>query len=256
MALLLALALPGHLLMPGGTTWPIVPAAGILVVVLAWCLRGLGSGRVHPVVAAYLVLVILFQPILTAHFVLKPEHLVRGDLFRADEIDTSVPRTVPWIYQRQIPDDGRDALDDPDPAALQLTAYTSGHAQPDRFSLSFQMILRDRLPPLEDLILGGEPGPIGAGCTLFVIIGGLFLLYRGLIDWHIPMLAALSAWVAFCILPIPVVITDMGTQWCWLAWRHRYLDWPTGLTLANYELLASPLLFVAFFWPPARKPAP
>jgi electron transport complex protein RnfD len=109
------------------------------------------------------------------------------------------------------------------------------------------MILRDRLPPLEDLILGGEPGAIGAGCTLFVIIGGLFLLYRGLIDWHIPMLAALTAWMAFCILPIPVVITDMGTQWCWLALRPRYLGWPTALTLANYELLGSPLLFVAFF---------
>jgi len=258
MALLLALALPPHLLAPAaageteGTVWStaawaILPAAGILLVILVWLLNSLGSGRVHPVAAAYLVLVILFEPMLTPHYVLKPEYVLMGKLYESEEIDPAVPRTAPWIYRRQFNDAAKESLRSSDSAAAALGAYTSGRASPDRFSISFQMVLRDRLPPLEDLIIGGEPGPIGAGCGLAILAGGLILLYRGLIDWRIPVLTVLAALVAFLILPIPVVITDMGTEWRWLAFRPRMLDWPAALTLANYELFASPLLFVAFF---------
>jgi electron transport complex protein RnfD len=245
MALLLGLILPPHLLVE--YTWPIVPAAGILLVVMKWLLGPLGSGRLHPVPAAYLVLVILFEALLAPHFVLKPNHMLLGNLFDAESIDVSVPRTEPWLFQKQFRQPEAQALFDPEPAAQRLTQYTSGRDQPDRFSISFQRVLRDQLPPLEDLILGGEPGPCGTSSALFVIMGGLLLLYCGLIDWRIPLLACVAAVVMFLILPIPVVITDSAVQWSWFAFRPRYLGGPTALTLANYELLASPLLFVAFF---------
>jgi NQR2, RnfD, RnfE family len=219
----------------------------VLLVGLIWLLGPLGSGRIHPVVAAYLVLVIFFRPILVPHYVLRPDHLFLGNLFDAQAIDTSVPRTAPWIYQRQPPAEQRESLYNPDPAAERLGSFTSGHEQPDRFSISLQMILRDHMPPLEDLILGGEPGPIGASSAVAVIMGGLFLLFRGLIDCWIPSLAVVAAFAAFLILPLPVVITDAGAQWQWLALRPHYLDWQAAVTLANYELLASPLLLVLFF---------
>src|ERR1700722_16555305 len=91
MALILSLALPPHLLGASHpATWPIVPAAGILLIALAWLLGPLGSGRVQPVLATYITLFIFFQPaaMLTPHLVLKPTHLVLGNLFNYQHIDT------------------------------------------------------------------------------------------------------------------------------------------------------------------------
>ncbi len=80
-----------------------------------------------------------------------------------------------------------------------------------------------------------------------VIIGGLFLLYRGLIDFRIPLLICVAAYGALLVLPIPVVITESGAQWRWLALREPGVGWPMALTFANYELMAGPALFMAFF---------
>ena len=37
------------------------------------------------------------------------------------------------------------------------------------------------------LLLGDKAGPIGTVCALAVLIGGIFVLYRGVIRWHIPV---------------------------------------------------------------------
>jgi Na+-transporting NADH:ubiquinone oxidoreductase subunit NqrB len=246
MSMLLSLTLPPDLL--EGKAWPIAPAAGILLVILAWVLSPIGSGRVHPVLAAFIVLTMLFHPLLAPHRVLTMDHLLIGNLLNTRTLDSNLPRTQAWVFQRGLsPADGTDALFEKEPATDRLGDYTSARLQPDRFSVSAQMVIRDQLPPLEDFLIGGEPGPIGASSGVAVIIGGLFLLYRGLIDWRIPLLTVIAALAAFLILPLPVVISDLGTQWRWLAFRPHYLGWEAGLTLSNYELLASPLLFVAFF---------
>lgn len=253
MALLLSLMLPPHWLaqpadagLPHLATWPLIPASGLLLAALAWVLGPLGSGRVHPVLATYLVLVILFEPLLMCHWVLRLDHVFFGDLFNAQNVDTSLPRTQPWVFGHQFTDTRTDALYVPESAAGRLTLYTSGTERPERFSVSLQMVLRDRMPPLEDLILGGEPGPIGLSSAVAVIMGGLFLLYRGLIDYRIPLLAVATAICAFLIFPVPVIITDTA-EWRWVALRAPYLGWPAAVTLANYELMASPLMFVVFF---------
>ena len=246
MAMLLSLALPPHLLSPHQSNWPVVPAAGIFLVIVEWLLATVGSGRVDPVVAAYLMLVVLFEPILTPHLVLKFDHVLLGNLFNARMIDAGVPRTIPWISATDSPPSGTDALDDPQPAASVLSAYTSGRLRPDRFITSAQMVLRDQLPPLEDMVVGGEPGPIGASSGALVIVGGLLLIYKGLIDYRIPLLCACAALAAFLILPVPEFINDSGPQWR-LAWPASYLGWEASVALAGYELFTSPLLFVALF---------
>ena len=90
-----------------------------------------------------------------------------------------------------------------EPASEVLTRYTSGREQPPRGWLSLQSLLLDKLPPLEDLIVGGHPGPFGTSSAIAVIIGGLMLLYRGLIDFRIPLLILLAAFAALLVLPIP-----------------------------------------------------
>ncbi len=106
--------------------------------------------------------------------------------------------------------------------------------------------LLDGLPALEDLAIGGHPGPIGTGSAIAVVIGGLFLLYRGLIDYRIPLLITFTAFASFLVLPIPVVM-DSGTLWRSLFLPRLGIDGGTAVTFVNYEMMASPLLFSAFF---------
>ncbi len=40
--------------------------------------------------------------------------------------------------------------------------------------------------PLRDLFLGNIPGVLGETCKLALILGGVYLIIRGLIDWRIP----------------------------------------------------------------------
>ena len=40
---------------------------------------------------------------------------------------------------------------------------------------------------LRELFFGNQAGPIGTGCAPAIILGGLWLLYRGVIRWHIPI---------------------------------------------------------------------
>jgi Na+-translocating ferredoxin:NAD+ oxidoreductase subunit D len=89
--------------------------------------------------------------------------------------------------------------------------------------------------------------PIGIGSAIGVIMGGLFLLYRGLIDFRVPLLIFVAAVVALLLLPIPVAITENVRHWRSLAIHHTGVGWSTAVTFVNYELMAGPLLFVAFF---------
>ncbi len=99
---------------------------------------------------------------------------------------------------------------------------------------------------MEDLVLGTVPGSIGVTSAVAVIVGGLFLLYRGLIDFRIPLLITASAWIALLALPIPAG-TDQHLHFQWFPSHVQGVGWTMGITLANYEVLASPLLFTAFF---------
>jgi len=40
---------------------------------------------------------------------------------------------------------------------------------------------------LIDLFLGSQAGPLGVVCGLAILVGGIFLLVRGVIRWHIPV---------------------------------------------------------------------
>ncbi len=258
LSLLLAMTLPGHLfsltpLSPNlPPSWPILPAAGIVLTMLCWMLGG--TSRIHPVLLTHLLLVVLFQPHLDARHVLKPEHALRGDLLDAPATESASIR-VPWIAQRQTSDDVHDAFSRV-PVSARLTPFTTGRAPPERAWLSLEGLIRDRLPAIEDLIVAGEPGPVGCASAVAVIVGGLFLLYRGLIDYRIPLLIIAAAFLTFLILPVPIVVTDQGPQWRWLAFRASAAGWGVAITFANYEVLASPLLLMAMFIAPSASIRP
>jgi Na+-translocating ferredoxin:NAD+ oxidoreductase RnfD subunit len=273
LALLLSLMLPAHLFSGASTNlangpspatptvtslaslgstantapWPILPAAGICLVAMIWALGGTGSGRIHPVLVTYLLVVVLFQDMLVPHYALQRHAIFSGDVLSAPTPrsgeDTTQTRPA-WISQNGAT--SGDATWS-EPAARQLETYTSGLAAPERTWTSLESLMRDRMPPLEDLIVGGQPAAIGNGSAIALIIGGLFLLYRGLIDHRIPLLIFIAAFVCLLILPVPVVITEEAQHWRWLVLRAPGVGAALAVTFANYELMASPLLLSAFF---------
>jgi Na+-translocating ferredoxin:NAD+ oxidoreductase RnfD subunit len=258
LAALLAAALPAQLLawrLPGQAgsngIGLLLPGAALLLVMACWLFGGTGSNRVHPVALTILVLCMLFPALLVPRSVLKPSRLFFGDVLDAGSA-IGLVWGQPWT---DLPDNSSHAAVYAWPAESQLIGYTRGTEQPTMSSMSLGDLLRDRLAPLEDLVVAGQPAPIGSASAIFVIVGGLMLMYNGVIDYRIPLLVVAAAYAAFIFLPVPVSIQSSSVTWRWLAMRDPHVGWEMGLTFANYELLAGPLLLVAFFmatWPACR----
>jgi Na+-translocating ferredoxin:NAD+ oxidoreductase RnfD subunit len=251
LATLLWLMLPAHLLAGASRTgmrfdpWPIPMAGAILLVVLTWLLGGVGSGRIHPVIATFLLLTVMFDAMLAPSSVLQRHRVFFGDVLNAERPHTPAYAKEGYLGAGRVP--GAEALR-LDATAGKLLVFTSGQQRPGRSWLSLESLLRDELPPLEDLIIGGHPGAIGATCAIAIIIGGLFLLYRGVIDFRVPLCVLIGAYLALLTLPIPLVIKESGPQWMWLAWRDAVNVGPAkALTFANYEVMAGPMLLMTFF---------
>jgi Na+-translocating ferredoxin:NAD+ oxidoreductase RnfD subunit len=249
LALLLAMMLPAHLAsdqLPGtpNVPWYLLPAAGLILAMFMWVLGGLGAGRISPVLVTYLLIAALCVELLVPHWVLQRNHLLLGDLLqRGKTTEARYAETEPWTSRwKQAGQDSEESI----PASEPLSRYTRGREKPPRGWLPIQSLLRDDLPPLEDLIVGGQPAPIGTGSAIAVIIGGLFLLYRGLIDFRIPLIILLVEFAALLILPTPVMLSNQA-KFHWIISREPEVGWATGITFANYEMMASPSLFMAFF---------
>lgn len=106
--------------------------------------------------------------------------------------------------------------------------------------------LRDHLPPIEDCLIGAVGGGMGATPTLAIVLGGLFLVYRGIVTWQLPVSILLAFCAAIAVLPIHKA-------------GSAQLDWfpgligeagapiPYGILYVCYHLSAGPLMLVAFF---------
>jgi Na+-translocating ferredoxin:NAD+ oxidoreductase RnfD subunit len=270
LAMLLWLMLPAHLLgtYPGTHVqlWPIPLAASLLLVINMWLLGGVGSGRIHPVLVTYLLLLVAFEPLLLPTAVLQRHRTFTGDLAKAVPPPPPAHAYMKEGYLQTPPLQGGDALQ-LEPAAQRLLAFTAGQKRPGRSWLSLESLLRDEMPPLEDLIIGGQPGPIGGTCAVAIIIGGLFLLYRGMIDFRVPVCVLVGALLALLSLPIPLFIKEDGPDWRWFLFRSHqvftpagprfeHIGWAKAVTFANYELMAGPMLLMTFFLAttPALRP--
>lgn len=249
LALLLSLALPPHLFggvdpQSGAALWPILVAAGFLLVIFTWLLGGIGSGRVHPVLITYLLLFVCFRGALVPEYALQRRSIFVGDLLNAMPAELASQNTLPWV---QAPEVRQFQSVRMTPASETLLAYTSGGEVEQRAWRSLDSLLRDQMPPLEDLIVGGHPASIGSASLIALIIGGLFLLYRGVIDARVPLVIFLSAIVAMLVLPVPVVVRENDVLWRWLVMRSPDVGWRLALALVSYEVAAAPLALTAFF---------
>ncbi len=245
LALVLGLMLPADLAAPAvhnhAQSWPIIPAAALLLVIFSWGIGNFCPGRLHPAVVVFLVMALLYGPMLKSRAVLQRNHLLTGDIVAA--VPAQDPQAIQIAWGRR-PLDSAGAISANAPA-VALMNFTKIRSSVSTGRGTLETLLRDRLPPLEDLVLGACPGPIGATSAIFVIVGGLFLLYRGLLDFRIPLLITATAWLAWLVLPLPALTSEPG--WRWLPGHVPGVGWASGVTFANYQVLGSPLLFTAFF---------
>jgi Na+-transporting NADH:ubiquinone oxidoreductase subunit NqrB len=226
--------------------WPILPAAGLLLALLLALLGSVGSGRLNAVLLCYLLLTLLVRPALVQETTLQVGRAVIGDVLDAPA-ETAQPGKLPWFDA--IPVAGHDAQRTPSPAQT-LIGYTSATVSAQRSWTSLEALLRDELPPLEDLLIVGAPAPIGSASAIAMVVGGLLLVYRGVSDWRIPMTMTLSAFLSLLVLPVPLVVSEQGARYEWLVGLARGSGWSLAVTFANYQITASSLLFTAFFLAP------
>lgn len=271
LALMLVALLPAHLAGgvaqgpsggPAVSLWPALPAAGLLLAGLSWLLGGTTGGRINAALICYLLLlVVLGGGALMPHLVLRSERAVIGDLMDYRREPTGELAVTPWVVRPPVyVSDATWQL----PAADRLSLYTVGLDQPERRQFTLESLIRDRMPPMEDLIVLGQPAGIGLASAAAVISGGLFLIFRGLSDARIPVISLSTAYLTLLIAPIPAAITREGPAWTWFPglggtaglssewpWvRLGSVGWDVGLTFVHYELLAGPMLFIAFFLAP------
>ena len=259
MSLVLAAMLPAHLAATGAPTptgltgnglWPVLPAAGLLLAGATWLLGGTAGGRVFPPLLVALVVLGTLGDAGVPRLALVRERALVGDLLSYDRrpLDDLNPR--PWVDRRVRYD--RDAAWRTQ-ATDVLTAFTARrNATPDR-PATMADVLRDRLPPMEDLIVLGHPRPAGMASVAAVLAGGLFLFYRGLADVRVAVLAVGTAWAFLVLAPVPASIGGGGAAWTWglgLPPSAAQVDWEVALTFAHYELLAGPIVFAAVYLAP------
>jgi electron transport complex protein RnfD len=106
-------------------------------------------------------------------------------------------------------------------------------------------LFRDQLPPWHDTVLGTVGGGIGETCTVALVLGGLYLMYRGFLRWQ-GVVAALLAGATFAaVLPV-----RLGGEWVWLPALIGQEAFPAGTGWVLFQLtgggfLLSVLIFGA-----------
>ncbi len=264
LCLVLAALLPAHLAAGatpdvagphGAMLWPLLPAAGLALMAINWLLGGVGGGRVLPPLIVLLALASLYGPALQPRLSLVRTHAVTGDLMDYTWNPLADLRDEAWLL-RDIDPAAPDATWRT-PATSVLTAYAAGSARRTLETISIGSVVRDRLPPLEDVIVLGHPAPIGSGSLVAILAGAMFLFYRGVGDFKIALLAFGSAYFALGLLPVPASIGPDGIVWTLgpmfgggLLGRGEVVGWDLGLTYVHYELLAGPMPFLFLFLAP------
>ena len=117
------------------------------------------------------------------------------------------------------------------------------------------------LPPLADAVVGCTGGGLGETSVVAIMLGGLYLIYRGYVRWQLPVSFIAASAVAAAILPMPV---GSNGEWVWfpgfvgigqtsvtgvpLAGSSYWLQSAAvGLTYVSFHLCSGGLMLAAFF---------
>lgn len=238
---------------PPDAQWPALLGMGVLLAVLAWAASAQRQFRFHPVALAVALLALASSPLCQSDRVLTPRHLF-GDVLDERAEPRSTASAEPWLASSPDP---KSRVFVVAPALQRLSDYLGGVPLAGAANETMSRLVSDDLPPLEDLVIGGHPRRIGCASAIALLIGGLFLIYRGYVAWRVPVLALAAIYLTLAVLPAPVVVGPESIQRVWLPLHDPRVGIALGLTFVNYVLAVSPLLLVTIFLAtqPSVRPA-
>ncbi|HUX15357.1 MAG TPA: RnfABCDGE type electron transport complex subunit D, partial [Phycisphaerae bacterium] len=102
-------------------------------------------------------------------------------------------------------------------------------------------VLSEKLPGLWDMLLGRIGGSIGETSALLLLLGALYLIYRGWVRWQVPLVYLATVAVGALVLPL-----DWGEKgWMPMAFQAGAAD--LAPRFVAYHLLGGGLMLGAFF---------
>ncbi|QNN20934.1 RnfABCDGE type electron transport complex subunit D [Planctomycetales bacterium ZRK34] len=220
--------------------------AGALIGVLVHVTGPTHRVRVHPVAAAYLVLMMSLPLVGQQQVgaVLAPSRVVVGDVWRFSKAvgPNWMSMTVPEQY---------DAIRLQDP---QRQMRQQQHDILRLRSRLIELLRRGELQRIEDVMIGATPGPVGATSQVLLIALGLWLMYRRVGRWVSALAAIGAAMVTLMMLPV-AQDGHMTMGHIIMSWQGMIdVGWMVSIAYLGYQLLASPLLLVVLIMMPLTAP--
>ena len=234
----LAMGLIFAFTLPAACPWYIAPLGSAAAILIGkHFFGGLGHYLWHPALIGRLVVQLLFQNQFTSESgpLLLPETMFTGNI-------KTITTSADWFSFNWFRSYGSDTAGCLLPQPLELLRNFPDLQFLDAIP-QFQQYLLQKLPPLSHLVIGASPGPLGETSAIALILVGLYLFYRGYLNWQFSLTLLAAAYLAALLLPIRVVQSDLSMH---------YIYWPViaenpaaGFTLANYQLFSGSLLFCA-----------
>jgi len=268
-----------------------IGVVGALVASLVgkWIFGGMGHYVWHPALVGVLAVHFLFQapvgmigqdeqlgvPRRGKYLLLSNSYLFMGDLsknqtpsfyqFGQDRSELLRPNNYQGWSHSVPPEPGQAWRLHQPVQILQELAAKGGIKNSDRASpgglSAVERALYLALPPLADAVVGCTGGGLGETSVVAILLGGLYLIYRGYIRWQLPVSFLAAAAVSAAIWPMPVG-SDGG--WVWFpgfvrvgqtsavgialgSGSHLWQAAAVGLTYVNFHLCSGGLLLAAFF---------
>ncbi len=232
------------LTLPATVSW-YIPAIGAIVAVVFGKIvfGGLGHFCWQPALVGRVVVQLVFLPTLSLGLnptwpILAPGHLLLGSLEQPERVEPA--GYGGWIDRSAAP--GVQALAMERPVQV-LRAFAQGRIPSDG-EYAYEPLLREKLPPWEDTVLGLVPGGIGETCVLALIVAGLYLIYRGFLRWQMPVVMLSCAAIAAALLPVESGGPAGGYDWfpIFAVEQGRAV----GVAYVLYHLTAGELMLGAF----------
>ncbi len=237
LATILALAVPPH------CDIATVAVGAALMVVAKEIFGGLGHYLWHPVLVARAILCFAFPLAMTPDYwpVLNRDHIILGNITNFERR----PGNLAWHELES--EQGAHAWLARRPVALLTAMYYPPVREEPSPAEPILRLIRDRLPPMIDCLLGTTAGGIGETSVVAILLGGVFLVYRGYVHWTLPICAVLGMIVTAGILPIPGAAGGQAVGW----WPFRLLSGspalPVGMMSVGYHLIVGEFMFAVFF---------
>ena len=157
---LLAMSLP-----PWAPWWTAVVGAIAAIAITKQAYGGVGQNLFNPAMVARVALLVSFPVVMTTWVAPAPLFAPHSPTFA---------QALAITFGGELPD-------------AMTSATTLGHVKTELTRGISVLESTAGLPALNDMIVGLRAGSLGETSSLLILLGGLFLLFKRIISWHIPV---------------------------------------------------------------------